>query len=127
MNTRFYRCRHCGNVIQKYVDSKVEVVCCGEKMQELVPNTVEASVEKHLPVITRLNESYIKIEVGSTEHPMLPEHHIDFIYLEFHDGGLFIKLKGQNKAETVVGLCHGMPVAVYEYCNIHGLWKSSAE
>ena len=82
MATKFYRCRHCGNVIQKVVDSKVPVVCCGEKMEELIPNTVDASNEKHVPVVTRLNDCRIKVEVGSTAHPMTPEHHICFIYVE---------------------------------------------
>ena len=76
MATKFYKCAHCGNVIQKVVDSKVPVVCCGEKMQELIPGTVDASVEKHLPVVTVLDETTIKVEVGSVAHPMLEEHHI---------------------------------------------------
>ena len=86
MATKFYRCRHCGNVIIKLVDSKVPVVCCGEQMQELIPNTVDASNEKHVPVVTRLDNCKLKIEVGSTLHPMTPEHHICFIYLETKRG-----------------------------------------
>ena len=74
MAVKFYKCRHCGNVIIKVVDSKVPVVCCGEKMQELIPNTVDASNEKHVPVVTRINDCRIKVEVGSVPHPMLPEH-----------------------------------------------------
>jgi len=124
MATKFYRCRHCGNVITKLVDSKVPVVCCGEKMEELIPNTVEASGEKHMPVITRLDDCRIRIEVGSIAHPMFPEHHICFLYVELEDSGIFINLKGKNRAEAVVGICNGDPVAVYEYCNIHGLWKT---
>ena len=65
MATKFYRCRHCGNVIQKVVDRRVPVVCCGEKMEELVPGTVDASVEKHLPVVTWIDGNTIKVEVGS--------------------------------------------------------------
>ena len=63
MAVRFFKCEHCGNVIQKIVDSKVPVVCCGEKMKELTVNTVDASVEKHLPVVTRLDDCRIKVEV----------------------------------------------------------------
>ena len=63
MATKFYKCRHCGNVIQKHVDSKVPVVCCGEPMQELIPNTVDASNEKHVPVVTRLDDCRKKVEV----------------------------------------------------------------
>ena len=82
MATKFYKCNHCGNVIVKLVDSKVPVVCCGEPMVELVPNTVDASGEKHLPVVKYIDDATIKVEVGSVAHPMLPEHHIAFVYVE---------------------------------------------
>ena len=122
MATKFYKCNHCGNVIEKVVDSKVPVVCCGEKMQELIPNTVDASGEKHVPVVTRLDDCRIKVEVGSVAHPMTPEHHISFIYVETENGGIRVTLK--DKPEAVVCVCHDKPVAVYEYCNLHGLWKT---
>lgn len=123
MAVKFYKCPHCGNVIQKVVDSKVPVVCCGEKMQELEANTVEASVEKHLPVVTRIDDCHIKVEVGSVAHPMLPEHHIAFIYVETEKGGIRIDLT--DKPEAVVCVCTDKPIAVYEYCNLHGLWKTA--
>ena len=123
MATKFYKCRHCGNVIEKIVDSKVHVVCCGEKMEELVPNTVEASVEKHLPVVTRIDDCTIKVEVGSAPHPMLPEHHIAFIYVETENGGIRVNLS--DKPEAVICTCSSKPIAVYEYCNLHGLWKTT--
>ena len=122
MATKFYKCLHCGNVIQKVVDSKVPVVCCGEKMQELIPGTADASVEKHLPVVTVLDETTIKVEVGSVAHPMLPEHHIAFIYVETENGGIRVDLK--DKPEAVISLGNERAVAVYEYCNLHGLWKT---
>ena len=122
MATRFYKCRHCGNVIEKVVDSKVPVVCCGEKMEELIPNTVDASNEKHVPVVTRIDDTHIKVEVGSVPHPMLPEHHIAFIYVKTENGGIRINLK--DKPEAVVCTCSEKPIAVYEYCNLHGLWKT---
>ncbi len=121
MATKFYKCRHCGNVIVKIVDSKVPVVCCGEKMEELVANTVDASTEKHVPVVTRLEGNRIKVEVGSVAHPMLPEHHIAFIYVETDQGGIQVNLK--DKPEAVIALGDATPLAVYEYCNLHGLWK----
>ena len=122
MATKFYKCAHCGNVIMKVVDSKVPVVCCGEKMQELIPGTVDASVEKHLPVVTVLDETTIKVEVGSVAHPMLPEHQISFIYVETENGGIRVDLK--DKPEAVISLGNERAVAVYEYCNLHGLWKT---
>lgn len=122
MATKFYKCRHCGNVIMKVVDSRVPVVCCGEKMEELVSGTVEASVEKHLPVVTWLDFNVIKVEVGSVAHPMLAEHHIAFIYVETEHGGIRVDLK--DKPEAIIALGEEKPIAVYEYCNLHGLWKT---
>ena len=122
MATKFYKCNHCGNVIVKLVDSKVPVVCCGEPMVELVPNTVDASGEKHLPVVKYIDDATIKVEVGSVAHPMLPEHHIAFVYVETECGGLYVNLK--DKPEAVIHLGGAKPGAVYEYCNLHGLWKT---
>ena len=121
MATKFFKCRHCGNVVEKVVDSGVAVICCGEKMEQLVPNTVEASGEKHIPVVTRIDECTIKVEVGSVAHPMTPDHHIAFIYVETEDGGIRVDLK--DKPEAVVCTCGSKIKAVYEYCNLHGLWK----
>ena len=122
MKTKFYRCSHCGNVIVKVVDAGVPVVCCGEPMQELIPNTVDASNEKHVPVVTRIDDCSIKVEVGSVPHPMLPAHHIAFIYLETENGGIRVDLT--DKPEAVICTCSNKPVAVYEYCNLHGLWMT---
>ena len=122
MATKFYKCRRCGNVIEKVVDSKVPVVCCGEKMEELIPNTVDASGEKHVPVVTRVDENRIKVEVGSVAHPMVPEHFIAFVYVETENGGIRVNLKEKPEAEIFVG--SEKVVAVYEYCNLHGLWKT---
>ena len=108
MATRFFKCNHCGNVIEKVVDKGVPVVCCGERMQELIPNTVD--------------ENTIKVEVGSVAHPMLEEHHIAFIYVETERGGIRVNLT--DKPEAVVYLGDERPIAVYEYCNLHGLWKT---
>ncbi|MBO7201948.1 MAG: desulfoferrodoxin [Paludibacteraceae bacterium] len=123
MAVQFFKCNHCGNVIIKMVDSKVPVFCCGKKMEELVANTEEASTEKHLPVATKIDDCRLKIEVGSVAHPMLPEHHIAFIYIETENGGMKIDLK--DKPEAIFCTCTDKPIAVYEYCNLHGLWKTT--
>ena len=120
--TKFYICEKCGNIVEKHENSGVPLVCCGQKMSELVPGTVEASVEKHLPVVEKVDDCKLRIKVGSTEHPMLPEHHIAFVYVEFEDGGTRIDLTDKPGAEVCV--CGRKPVAVYEYCNLHGLWKT---
>lgn len=122
MAVKFYKCPICGNVIEKVVDSGVPVVCCGKKMEELIPNTVDASGEKHVPVVTRLDDCRIKVEIGSVAHPMTPEHHIVFIYVENENGGIRVDLS--DKPEAEICTCSGKPVAVYEYCNLHGLWKT---
>ena len=122
MTTKFYKCEMCGNVVVKLVDSKVPIVCCGQKMQELVPNTVDASNEKHVPVVTRLDNNTIKVEVGSVAHPMTEEHHIAFVYVETDKGGVKVDLS--DKPEAVIALDDAKPIAVYEYCNLHGLWKT---
>ena len=125
MATKFYRCRHCGNVIVKFVDSGVPVVCCGEQMEELSPNTVDASNEKHVPVVRQTEGGKLKVEVGSIPHPMTPEHHIVFIYVEMENGGIRIDLK--DKPEAEICACNSKVTAVYEYCNLHGLWKTEVK
>lgn len=120
MKPKFFYCKHCGNVIEMLYDSGVSVECCGDTMEEMVPNTVDASTEKHIPVVTRIDDCSIKVEVGSVPHPMLSEHHIVFIYLETEDGGLRVDLK--EKPEAIFCTCKSKPIAVYEYCNLHGLW-----
>lgn len=117
----FYKCAVCGNVIEKMVDSGVRVVCCGRPMEELVPGVVDASLEKHVPHVTMLDSSSMRIEVGRVHHPMTPEHHISFIYVETDKGGVKVDVSGEPVADVFVG--KAKPLAVFEYCNLHGLWK----
>ncbi len=122
MKTKFFKCRHCGNVIVKMVDSGVPVSCCGEEMTELMPNTTDASGEKHVPVVTQIDDCTIHVEVGSTPHPMLPEHHIAFIYVVTEHGGRFVTLTDRPAADICT--CGDKVIAVLEYCNLHGLWAT---
>ena len=78
MKQRFFICKHCGNLIAMVKDTGVPVVCCGEKMHELIPGTTDASMEKHVPVYT-VEGSTVHVKVGEVEHPMLPEHYIEWI------------------------------------------------
>ncbi len=120
---KFYICEHCKNIVVKLHDAKVPVVCCGEPMKELTANTVDAAQEKHLPVVTRENNR-INVNVGSVDHPMLPEHYIEFIVLETANGFRTAWLKPGDHPS--VDFYDDEPViAVYEYCNLHGLWKTS--
>lgn len=121
MKTKFYICRHCGNLIGMIHESGVPVVCCGEKMEALEPNTVEASGEKHIPVIT-VEDSAIHVNVGSVDHPMLPEHYIQWVYVQTEKGGQRKAFKPGDEPGAVFCLEDDKAVAVYAYCNLHGLW-----
>ena len=127
MATKFFLCTKCGNVVSKFVDSGVNVFCCGQQMQELVPSTIDSAKEKHLPVVECEKNGTIKVKVGSQPHPMTPEHHVSFIYLETEHGGQVKYLMPDQAPEAVFVGCNDKPIAVYEYCNIHGLWKTDVE
>lgn len=118
---KFYKCRHCGNVVVMLNDSGVNPVCCGEKMEELVANTVDAAFEKHLPVV-KVEGNNMHVEVGSVLHPMTEAHLIEFIAVETEHGFQVRKLTKDDQPMADFSLTE-KPVAVYEYCNLHGLWK----
>lgn len=118
---RFFRCQHCGNIVVKVVDSNVPVMCCGEIMRELVPNGTDASQEKHVPVV-EINSEILNVKVGSISHPMVVEHYIAFIALETDKGYQIKFLNPDEKPEADFSIVNEKVVAVYEYCNLHGLW-----
>ncbi len=121
---KFYRCAHCGNKVAYIHDSGVRVRCCGEEMKEIVPNTTDASGEKHVPVIS-VEGHNVTVTVGSVEHPMLDAHYIEWIMLETKEGRQRKALKPGDKPVAVFSLVPGdYVVAAYEYCNLHGLWKA---
>ena len=111
MELKFYHCRHCGNIAVKPFDSGVPLVCCGEQMEELVANTTDAALEKHVPDV-KVDGSNVHVQVGSTLHPMTPKNGYQFVQLTPEDAPVadFAVAEGDE------------PVKVYEYCNIHGLW-----
>ncbi|MCQ2135301.1 MAG: desulfoferrodoxin [Bacteroidales bacterium] len=123
MATKFYICTSCGNVVFKFFDSGVTLECCGQAMQEIVPLTNDSAMEKHLPVVECMWDGRIKVKVGSKPHPMTKGHYIGFIYLETEHGGQVRFLTPDDEPEAVFHLSGDKPVAVYEYCNVHGLWK----
>ena len=124
MKQRFFKCLHCGNIIAFVVDKGVPVMCCGEKMTELVPNTTEAAGEKHIPVYT-VKGHKVSVTVGEVEHPMTEEHYIQWISLETREGNQRKTLVpgAAPKAEFLIGEDDEV-IAVYAYCNLHGLWKA---
>ena len=120
---KFYKCNHCGNIISYVEDKGVPVVCCGEKMQELVAGSVDAAKEKHVPVV-KVDGNKVMVTVGSVLHPMTDEHHISWIALETKQGNQRKELK-DGKPSACFTLCEGDEVvSCYAYCNLHGLWKA---
>lgn len=121
---KFYICKHCGNIVGFIHSSGVPVVCCGEKMSELVPNTTDASTEKHVPVI-KIDGNKVRIEIGSAPHPMLEEHYISWVYLQTEKGGQRKSLSpGDAPAVEFSFTEDDKLVAAFAYCNLHGLWKA---
>ena len=120
---KFYICEHCGNVVEMVKDSGVPVMCCGQKMSLLEPGVVEASHEKHIPVV-EVQDEKVFVNVGSVDHPMTEEHSILWVYLQTDKGGYRKNLEPGKEPKAVFSLNDEKPVAVYAYCNLHGLWKS---
>lgn len=121
MKLQFFKCEHCGNVAVKLFDEGPALFCCGQQMTELVPDSVDASVEKHVPVVEVTDD--IKVKIGAEEHPMIDTHWITMIVLETNRGFQYVNLQPGDKPEAEFTLAPGEnPVAVYDYCNIHGLW-----
>ena len=123
MELKFYECTHCGQIIAKVKDKGVPVVCCGEKMKEIVPGTTEAAVEKHIPV-WEVKDGIVNVTVGSVEHPMLEEHYIEWILVQTREGNQRKVLAPGAAPKASFALVEGDEViAVYAYCNLHSLWK----
>lgn len=127
METKFYRCPICGNLVVKIKDSGVTPHCCGKEMILLKPGQVDASHEKHVPTIECKEKGAYLVKVGSTPHPMTGEHHICFICLETENGVAFRYLKnGDELSKEAMATFHtdsDQAKAAFEYCNLHGLWK----
>lgn len=124
MELQYYVCAHCGNLMETVHSSGVPMICCGEKMQEIVPGTVDASKEKHVPVVS-VDKGHVIVKVGAAAHPMQPEHSIAWISAVTAQGSQRKSLQPGEAPEAVFALAEGDRfVAAYAYCNLHGLWKS---
>lgn len=123
MQVKFYKCMHCGNIAIKVYNSGVDLVCCGEPMVELVADSQDAALEKHVPDVT-IDGDRIDVNIGSIDHPMMDEHYIQFVCLVKDSGYEIHPLDPGDAPHTVFHLGEGeKAVSVYEYCNLHGLWK----
>ncbi len=121
----FYKCSVCGNFVTFLTEKTAATpVCCGKEMQEIKANSTDGALEKHVPVVT-VDGNKVKVKVGSVEHPMLDAHYIQFIILETKTGFMKKDLKPGCTPEAEFILADGdEAVTVYEYCNLHGLWKT---
>lgn len=121
---KFYKCQICGNIVTLTEGDINRVTCCGKQLKELVPNTVDASTEKHIPVYIKENDKIV-VKVGEVEHPMTEEHYIQFIAQEVDNNISITKLSSKDKPEAVFKYVKGSKI--YEYCNLHGLWINTVE
>ena len=124
MKQKFFKCPVCGQIIAKVKETPVPVMCCGMPMQELVAGTTDAAVEKHVPEYV-VENGVVKVSVGAVEHPMSPDHYIEWISLQTKKGNQRKALEPSDKP-YVEFLIDGEDEVenVYAYCNLHGLWKS---
>lgn len=124
MELKFYICPHCGNIAVKVEDKKVPLVCCGQPMKELVAGTSDGAAEKHVPVYS-VENGVVSVSVGEVEHPMLAEHHIRWVVVQTKTGWQIKYLEPGTKPEVKFAIAEGDEVvAVYEYCNLHSLFKA---
>ncbi len=124
MEQKFFICEHCGNIIAMVKSAGVPVMCCGQKMTELVPNTTDAAGEKHVPVY-EVKDGKVLVNVGSVEHPMTAEHSIEWVAIQTKQGVQRKALQPGQPPKVCFSLCEGDQLeAVYAYCNLHGLWKA---
>ena len=122
---KYFICEHCGNIIEYVKDTGVPVMCCGQKMTELIPGTTDGAHEKHVPVVT-VKEDLVTVTIGAVEHPMMEEHYIQWIVIETTKGSHWVNLNYIDSPKAEFKLANGEEfVAAYEYCNLHGLWKSN--
>jgi len=118
-----YKCNLCGNIVEILHPGAGALVCCNEKMALMVQNTVDASKEKHVPVI-EIGASSITVKVGSVAHPMEAAHYIEWIEL-VADGKVYRQQLQPGQASGAIFPVIAKQVTAREYCNLHGLWAAS--
>ena len=124
MDMKFYKCKHCGQMVAIVKETGAPLVCCGEPMEEIVAGTTDAAVEKHVPVY-EVKDNKVTVTVGSVEHPMLDVHYIEWVSLQTKQGNQRKALKPGDAPKVEFAICEGDEVeAVYAYCNLHSLWKA---
>lgn len=123
MALRVFRCKKCGQMVMMLKKSKCDMYCCEEAMEEMIPGTTDAAVEKHVPVY-EVKDNKVYVTVGDVIHPMMEQHYIEWIVLETKNGIQKKNLTPEDEPKAIFPLMEGDSViAVYEYCNLHGLWR----
>lgn len=124
MSQKYFICERCGNIVEVVKPSGVPLMCCGQKMTELIPGTTDGAAEKHVPVVV-VDGTKVSVSVGQVEHPMVEAHYIEWIALETKNGYQRKALKpGEAPATNFAITEDDEVVAAYAYCNLHGLWKA---
>ncbi len=124
MEVRIFICNHCGNTVAIIKDNGVPIKCCGENMQEIISGTSEGAQEKHKPLY-HVDGKTVTVSVGGAEHPMTPQHYIEWVCLESENGFQMKKLTSDMSPKVSFALTEDDKVrAVYAFCNLHSLWKS---
>lgn len=122
MEMKFYRCKHCGQIVAIVKKTGADIICCGDEMEEIIPGTVDASLEKHVPVY-KIKDDVVHVKVGAEMHPMTPEHYIEWIAIQTKNGNQRVTLKPGDAPKACFALVDDDEVeAVYAYCNLHSLW-----
>ena len=122
---RFFKCYICGNFVELLYEGGGELVCCGEAMQELVAKDKEEGSEKHLPVVS-FEDNKLKVKVGEVSHPMLENHYITCVIIKYNDKVQRLNLFPNQTPEAEFCIDEEFDnIEVYEYCNVHGLWKTT--
>lgn len=121
MELKFYQCKKCKKIIVQLNKAGCPTMCCGEAMTEMRVGTSDGALEKHVPAVTKEDGKLI-VNVGTVDHPMVDNHYIEFIVVEYPDGFKIKYLKPGDAPHAE--FCAKDAVAVYEYCNLHGLWKA---
>ena len=124
---KFYQCKVCGKIVAMVKATAVETFCCGRTMHELIPGTTDGAAEKHVPVYS-VTDNTVTVKVGSVAHPMIDAHHVEWIAIETEHGNQRKELDPKGPPEATFALVPYDKVKnIYEYCNLHGLWKASGK
>ncbi len=126
MEQKFFICKKCGNIFAQVKSNGAPIMCCGENMEEIIPGTSDAAVEKHVPIYKR-EKNIVTVSIGEVEHSMTEEHYIEWVSIQTKFGNQRKALHPGEKPQVCFALCEGDEIeAVYAYCNLHGLWKGRA-